>query len=178
MRATIIAVFMVILVGCGGSSSVLTLKDYTPTKYTYSPKKVTINSIIDTRSNRNLVATITDSKGNLNHSVILDKSLKDIFANSLNKELEANGVIKGSDIVVDIEIAQFSANLSGYSGENLKGQSKVIIKIQKGDTTTTKTISQLQSKYTPLPIASAFEPFINDMLNDMVLATSKAILAN
>ncbi|MCR8679512.1 MULTISPECIES: hypothetical protein [Campylobacter] len=175
MRVVIFAIFILILASCTSSSSVLTLKDYSVTSENIH-KKVLINSITDTRPNKSIVATITDSKGSVEHSVILSQSLEDSFAKALNQALGKNG--DGDEIVVDIEIVQFSANLSGYSGENLKGQSKVIIKIKNGDKVITKTISQPQSRYTPLPIPSAFEPFINDMLRDMVEASIKAILSS
>jgi uncharacterized lipoprotein len=94
-------------------------------------------------------------------------------------ELKASNAILGGQNpnIVDIEIIEFSANLSGYSGQNLQGKSKLKIKIKNGNTIITKTISQPQSKYTPLPRVSAFQPFITDMLNDMVRATTRAILA-
>lgn len=178
MRAIIFAIFIFILAGCASSSSVLMLKDYTPTKGIYNNKSVVINSITDKRPNQSIIATITDSKGSVEHSVLLGQSLKDSYAKALEKQLKANGAISGGNIIVDIEILQFSANLSGYSGENLKGQSKVLIKIKKGDTTITKTISQPQSKYVPLPRVAEFEPFIDDMLNDMVRSSAKAILSD
>lgn len=178
MRVAIIAICMFVLAGCFGSSSVLMLKEYNPTMQISSHKSVLINSISDTRANQSIVATITDSKGSVEHSIMLGASLKDIFAKALKEQLRASGVTNGRDIIVDIEITEFSANLSGYSGENLKGKSKVIIKIKKGDTTITKTISQPQSKYVLLPRVAEFEPFITDMLNDMVLSSAKAILAN
>ena len=167
------------LASCTGSSSVLALS-YTPAGLNLTQKAITINSITDARPNQSVIATITDSKGSVEHSVMISPSLEQSFARALEMELRASGaVLNGANSsLVDIEILEFSANLSGYSGQNLQGKSRLKIKIKNGDTTRTKIISQPQGKYTPLPRASAFEPFINEMLNDMVRATARAILGS
>ncbi|MBP3675703.1 MAG: hypothetical protein IJ964_04145 [Campylobacter sp.] len=183
MRVAIFVVLMLCiglnLTGCTSSSSVLSLSSYTPVGLNLTQKEISINSITDTRANKSIIATITDSKGSVEHSVIMAEDLKQTFAKALQMELKASNAILGGQnpSIVDIEIIEFSANLSGYSGQNLQGKSKLKIKIKNGDTIITKTISQPQGKYTPLPRVSAFQPFITDMLNDMVRATTRAILA-
>lgn len=170
------------ILGCSQKSSVLTLSNYqSQSSQKFSGANVYIGEIKDSRTNQSVIATITDSKGSVDEYVTLQNNLVQWFRTALTKELTSLGanVIAdraGANLVVDINIAQLVANLSGYSSENTSAKAELFLKIYKGDTTYTKRVAQSQSKFSPVITGGAFTPFVEDMLKDVVKKSAEQIL--
>lgn len=181
MKNLIFCVVFGFLAGCGGvSTSVLNLSPYQVSGKFSSNADITINSIRDTRQSTSNIATITDSSGTVKEYIVLQDSLETWFNDALLRELKQSGarVNQGGETIVDVEITELKANLSGYAKDNLKGTGSVVVKIDNGEKVTTKRISQPQTQFAPIPTAGAFSPFVKDLLDDIVKSTAKAILAN
>ncbi|MBE3610602.1 YajG family lipoprotein [Campylobacter californiensis] len=165
--------------GCSPTQSVVNLEPYN-TKATSktSYKDVYIANIHDNRKNKSVVATITDSKGSVKEYVMLQNDLASWFNEALTTELKANGANVGnlSGVVAEIYINEFSANMSGFASDNTRGNIKILLKIQKGETTITKNISNEQTKFELIPAGNAFKTLLRDMINDAVKRVAIQIL--
>ena len=177
MAATILALFFT---GCAQRSSVLNLQSYaTNSQKTNYQKNIRINSVTDERSNKSIIATITDSDGNVDEYVTLQNDLAQWVSQSVEKELKQLGAsLDGAeqDVAVDIKILELKANLTGYSGENLKGGVKMQIILTFGDQTVTKNVSQEQAKFAPIHTSGAFKSFFDELLQDIVKRAAIQIL--
>lgn len=170
-----------LITGCANTNSVLNLSTY----QSKTPKEndnvnLVIHSITDKRKNQSIVATITDSKGSVSEYITLGDNLKDWFGKALKEELIVRGVkFEGKDPkIVDITITDLKANLSGYSKDNLKANCEIYIRIIKDGVTITKRISQPQTEFAPVITSSAFTPFVQNLLNDMVVHTADSLTGN
>ncbi|ANE34995.1 hypothetical protein CHL_1694 [Campylobacter hyointestinalis subsp. lawsonii CCUG 27631] len=179
-RLLSIVSFCIFMVGCSSSNSVLLLSPYQAKGVGSSANSIVINSIIDKRKNQSVIATISDKQGTVSEYVTMGTDLTKWFGDALKTELIKSGVKFGGEDskIVDITITELKANLSGYSRDNLKGNCEVYIKIYKDGVTTTKRIAQPQTEFAPILTGGAFEPFIQSLLNDMVVRTAKAIVKN
>ena len=73
IAATILALFFT---GCAQRNSVLNLQPYaTNSQKTNYQKNIRINSVTDERNNKSIIATITDSDGNVDEYVTLQNDL-------------------------------------------------------------------------------------------------------
>ncbi|MGB2551992.1 YajG family lipoprotein [Campylobacter sp. MOP51] len=176
----LIALLPFLFLGCAQQSSVLNLSPYNSTSNSLGfAKQVQINSVIDNRQNKSIVATITNSKGDVSEYVTLQNDISVWLKDALEKEISRLGgqvVSFSSDIIVDVEIVWLKANLSGYSTDNLKGEAKVMLTIRRGDQTITKNVAQTQTKFAPIQTSGAFDKFIDELLSDIVKRAAVQIL--
>lgn len=165
--------------GCSQNGTVLVLQPYTnsgnPNKIN---KEIYISQINDLRRNKGVIATILDSKGATTEYVMLQNNLASWIDSSLRSELASRGAnISPNGTRVEIDIISLNATLQGYSKDNLKASAKLEVRIYKDDgTTITKSVGQSQSKFVPLHTGGAFDPFIWDLLRDLVSKTANQIL--
>lgn len=177
---TILIAIIFTLAGCTQKNSVINLAPY---KSTSSPmaanKEVQINQITDSRQNKSVVGTITDSKGAVSGYITFQNELSSWLNDAIKDEISRLGgevVSFSNDTIVDIDISQLSANLSGYGKDNLKGEVKIRLVIKKDGKTITKNVAQSASEFAPLPLPRAFDKFIKELLNDIVKRTAVEIL--
>ncbi|NLK67168.1 MAG: hypothetical protein GX282_06815 [Campylobacteraceae bacterium] len=167
------------IAGCSGKNRVLTLYEYnTYAKSSTMNKSVYIADIRDERARPDIVATVKDRAGSVDEYVILNQSLTSWFRDALVKELAANGISVDNyaeDIVVNIAIKEFSGNLQGYAKDNMQARASVTLEILEGRKTTTKQVSQNQSEFAVIHNGTAFEPFMQNLLKDVVAKTAREI---
>jgi len=182
MKKLILALVALIFVGCASSSSVLKLPQNASISNTAAPKKTLyIASIDDKRENITIAGTIRDGSGNVAEYVMLDQNLADWFKSALANELRRNNIgvsddYTAADATLDIAITKFDSNLQGYAEDNLKGEAEVFYTIKEGKTTYTKRVSQTQSEFKVLKNAESFDPFVPNLLKD-VIAKSASVIA-
>ena len=112
--------------------------------------------------------------------VVLQNNLTEWFKTALEAELRVRGANVGGmgGVAVEIYIQEFGANLSGYDKDNMKGNLKIALKIQKGDETINKNISNSQTKFELIRTGSSFKPFLDEMIEDAVKRTAAQILGS
>ncbi|WP_107776509.1 YajG family lipoprotein [Campylobacter concisus] len=175
----IFGLFVLFLTGCAPSQSVVAFDPYkAAASQQNSGFEAYISAVHDNRKNKSTIATITDSKGTVKEYVVLQNDLATYFSDSLKKELMARGAnINGmGGVVVEIFINEFEANMSGYGTDNTKGNIKITLKIQKGDQSIVKNISNNQTKFELIPTGGAFKSFLTEIINDAIKRTAIAIL--
>jgi hypothetical protein len=172
----------IIFTGCSQRSSVLNLDAYISNSQKLGfEKNIKINSVIDNRSNKSIIATITDSSGKVDEYVMLQNDLAQWVEDGLKKELTKLGAnLNGyeDDIVVDVKIVELKANLSGYSTDNLKGNVNFQITVEKDNKTITKNIAQEQSKFAPIHTEGAFKSFFEELMQDIIKRVAIQIIKN
>ena len=176
---TIFGLFVLFLSGCAPIENIVAFDPYKAAANQKSNGlEVYISLVHDNRKNKSVIATITDSKGSVEEYVVLQNDLATYFSDSLKKELTARGAnVNGmGGVVVEIFINEFTANMSGYGSDNTKGKIDIILKIQKGDQTITKNISNNQTEFALIRTGGAFKPFLTDIINDAIKRTALAIL--
>ena len=176
---TIFGLFVLFLTGCAPSQSVVAFDPYKATaSQQNSGFEVYVSAVHDNRKNKSTIATITDSKGSVEEYVVLQNDLATYFGDSLKKELIAHGAnVNGmGGVVVEVFINEFEANMSGYNSDNTRGKIKITLKIQKGDQSIIKNISNNQTKFELVRTGGAFKPFLTDIINDAVKRSAIAIL--
>lgn len=180
MKKIIFLFICFIFVGCSSTRhSVISLPQYVPSNNGFSTQKtVNILSINDKRVNASTVATITNKKGTVSEYVMIEENLVDWFKKALYAELQKSGVVisDSADVNVEIDINELTANLSGYSSDNMKGNCVVSLRFYKDEQTINKKLSGPQTKFVAITTTSAFKPFLNTLLSDMVKRTAKAII--
>ena len=62
------------------------------------------------------------------------------------------------------------------STDNTKGNIKITLKIQKGDQSIVKNISNNQTKFELIRTGGAFKSFLTEIINDAIKRTAIAIL--
>ena len=167
----IFGLFVLFLTGCAPSQSVVAFDPYkAAASHQNSGFEAYISVVHDNRKNKSTIATITD--------VVLQNDLATYFSDSLKKELMARGAnVNGmGGVVVEIFINEFEANMSGYGTDNTKGNIKITLKIQKGDQSIVKNISNNQTKFELIPTGGAFKSFLTEIINDAIKRTAIAIL--
>ena len=175
------AILAALTVGCAPTQSVVMLKPYAAVATNVvSSKEVYIAKIVDVRKNQSTIATITDKKGDVSEYVVLQNNLAEWFKTALEAELRVRGANVGGmgGVAAEIYIQEFGANLSGYDKDNMKGNLKIALKIQKGDETINKSISNSQTKFELIRTGSSFNPFLDEMIEDAVKRTAAQILGS
>lgn len=170
---------LLFFVGCSQKGSVLVLEPYTNSKNQDKiNKEININKINDLRKNKGVVATILDSNGATKDYIMLQNDLSSWVNSSLRSELASRGVnLSTNGTKVEVDIISLNATLQGYLTDNLKAIAKFEVRIYKDDgTIITKNISQSQSKFVPIHTSGAFDPFIWDLLRDIIIKTANQIL--
>ena len=176
----IFGLFVLFLSGCAPTQTVVAFDPYKAivSNQQNSGFEVYISAVHDSRKNKSTIATITDGKGTVDEYVVLQNDLATYFGDSLKKELIAHGAnVNGmGGVVVEVFINEFEANMSGYNSDNTKGKIKITLKIQKGDQSIIKNISNNQTKFELVRTGGAFKPFLTDIINDAVKRSAIAIL--
>ena len=175
----IFGLFVLFLSGCAPTQTVVAFDPYkTAASQQANGLEVYISAVHDSRKNKSTIATITDGRGTVKEYVVLQNDLSTYFGDALKKELTARGAnVNGmGGVVVEIFINEFTANMSGYGGDNTKGKIDITLKIQKGDQTITKNISNNQTEFALIRTGGAFKPFLTDIINDAVKRSAIAIL--
>ena len=175
----IFGLFVLFLSGCAPTQTVLAFDPYkTAASQQANGLEVYISAVHDSRKNKSTIATITDGKGTVKEYVVLQNDLATYFSDSLKRELAARGAnVNGmGGVVVEVFINEFEANMSGYNSDNTRGKIKITLKIQKGDQSIIKNISNNQTKFELVRTGGAFKPFLTDIINDAVKRSAIAIL--
>ena len=171
----IFGLFVLFLSGCAPTQTVVAFDPYkTAASQQANGLEVYISAVHDSRKNKSTIATITDGRGTVKEYVVLQNDL----ATYLKRELAARGAnVNGmGGVVVEVFINEFEANMSGYGSDNTKGKIKITLKIQKGDQSIIKNISNNQTKFELVRTGGAFKPFLTDIINDAVKRSAIAIL--
>ncbi|ASM37489.1 YajG family lipoprotein [Campylobacter sputorum] len=165
--------------GCSQKGTVIILQPYTNSgNQSKLNKEIFISKINDLRKNKGVIATILDSQGSTDEYVMLQNNLAQWVDSSLRSELASRGAnISPNGTRVEVDILSLNATLQGYAKDNLKAEAKFEVRIYKDDgTTITKHVSQSQSKFAPIHTGGAFDPFIWELLRDLVTKTANQIL--
>ena len=175
----IFGLFVLFLSGCAPTQTVVAFDPYkTAASQQANGLEVYISAVHDSRKSKSTIATITDGRGTVKEYVVLQNDLATYFSDSLKRELAARGAnVNGmGGVVVEVFINEFEANMSGYGSDNTKGKIKITLKIQKGDQSIIKNISNNQTKFELVRTGGAFKPFLTDIINDAVKRSAIAIL--
>lgn len=173
------ALFLLFFVGCSQKGTVMILQPYTNSgNQNKINKEIYISQINDVRKNKGVIATILDSKGSTKEYVMLQNNLAGWVDSSLRSELASRGAnLSSNGTRIEVDIVSLNATLQGYAKDNLKAVAKFEIRIYKDDgTTITKQVSQSQSKFAPIHTGGAFDPFIWELLRDLVAKAANQIL--
>lgn len=169
-----------LLTGCKAQQSFIALNPYAPTSASSTQtRSVIIAGVTDERSNKDVIATITSGSGDVSEYVVLNTDVAGYFKNALIAELRSRGIgISGeSNIVANVAITELKANMSGFASDNTKGNIKVRLIAQKGNEQITKNFADNQTKFELIRTASAFEPMLKSMIDDMVRRVADALAA-
>lgn len=173
----ILALFFV---GCQSKNNVINLYSYNATqKASTSLKSVYIEGVKDSRTDKNLVGVIKANDGTVNEYVVLENDLSLWLKDAIVKELNSIGISVKADPSVDagvlLDIKEFSAVLEGFDKDNLKASANVEVIVTKGNATIKNQISQKQSEFVVMKKGSAFSPFMQNLLNDIVKKSAQQI---
>lgn len=182
MRKIIFLIIALLFVGCANkNATVVDLGSYqTLSDEVYTNKFVTINSLKDTRENPNIIGEFLDSDGAVKSQAFLSTSLDEWLKDALVKELKALGVevVDDASTSVDVRISSAKATLQSFKKENLKASVELFLKIQKGETTITKRVAQSGSKFVAIATNSDIEPYVRELLYDIVKQSAKQIASS
>ncbi len=167
-----------LLSGCSYKSSSIDIKPYQVSFLSFknTHKSVYINSFKDERTNKKIVAVVTNNDGDNLGYTTSNVNFGVWYKNALKKALNANGFI----MVTNPKNATFKINLvlnklfvtfnkSELIKENLTGTISLQLIIKKGNETITKTISENISKYNGLTVSNeTFQKQIEALLNDSI----------
>jgi uncharacterized lipoprotein YajG len=174
----IITLGVLFLSGCSYKNSTVAIAPYKVNFLSFSNKhkRIYINSIKDDRTNKHIVAVITNSKGdNLGYITTTQNFIK-WYKNALQKALMANGFFitnnkKQSDMSIDLILKELlvSFNKNEFIKENLTGRISLKLILHAKKETITKNISENTSKYNGLTISKeGFKEQLQTLLNDSV----------
>ncbi|MCI6988332.1 MAG: YajG family lipoprotein [Campylobacter sp.] len=178
MRKIILLIIALVFVGCSKNATVVNLGSYqTLSDKAYNDKFVTINSVKDTRENPNLIGEFLDSDGAVKSQAFLSSSLDEWLKDALTKELKALGVTvsDNADTSVDVRISSAKATIQSFKKDNLKASVELFLSIQKGETTITKRVAQSGSKFVAIASNSDIEPYMRELLYEIVKQSAKQI---
>ncbi|CZE50526.1 hypothetical protein [Campylobacter geochelonis] len=169
------------IVGCSQKNSMISLGSYdTFNAQNKLEKSVYISEVTQSVENPNIIATIRDKDGLVDDYILVSENVASWYKQALEKELQAQGVAvlnssENADAVASVNITKFIGNLQGFDKENMKGDGEVFIKIYKGKTTFSKRVAQSQSEFVVIKDAKAFDPFMKNLLRDLVKKSAKQI---
>jgi len=179
--------FLAMLSGCAYKDRALQVEPYKADFVTAYKKalKVYIKNIKDERENRQIVAIITNDKGdNLGYETSATDFVQ-WYKDALKKALEANGFQivgseKDADETIELSIKNILStyNKSNLTKANLFGDIELSLTIKKGNQTIVKRIAEQLKSYTPL-IADEedFKKQIETLLNDSVRMIVEGVCA-
>ena len=129
-------------------------------------------SVYDLRSKPNIIGSVKNSDLSVNAKVSPSEPLASwqISVKASKDEASAN---------VEIKIREFYANIDSIGQNNMRGNFalEIIIKKQQNSTTTLK-LTQPMSDFALMPAMSSLEPFIKELLLDMLARSAKEIANN
>ncbi len=181
-----ISVIIFFLSGCSYKGGVISVKPYTVNFLSFSKyaQSVYLNKFQDERIHKNIIAVVTDNKGNNLGYSTTQTNFSKWYDVAIKKALKANGVIvvKSPDKAslkisgkINNIIATF--NKSDLTKENLTGFISLKLIIKKGNITITKTISEHINKYNGISVSNQdFKKEIKTLLDDSVRMIVKNIL--
>ena len=162
-------------------------KDNSPLNFApYTPKnapiiagktvqKIYLKSVVDKRESTSIVAAATNSSGEMIGTAVSATSIPLWLYESVKKGLEKRGIevinTPQKDVKkVDMDLREFFSTYDGeiFEGKNMKAIMFVKLKIQDGQKTITKNISQSQNQWKGIVDEAAdFKPFLQVLLNDI-----------
>ncbi len=179
VKTLFVTAIAIIFSGCLAqkSSLAISLPHYSPSQNGALTSSVATLSVTDIRKNKSIVATINDSDGSTSQYFTLDGDLAVWLQNALKSEIK-NTNDKDSIKKVEVFIGEFNASLTGYTGQNLRGNIELFIKIHQNGITTTTRLSQPQSEYSLSRSKETIEKFINSILLQAARRAATTILAD
>ncbi|CAD7288458.1 YajG family lipoprotein [Campylobacter suis] len=180
MKNLLLILAFVFFAGCSTKQTFIALKEYVPSQSAKSAKKaIVIASVNDMRTNKDVIATITSTSGEISEYVVLNTDVATYFKNALLNELHSRGVSGGGEntIVANINITEFKANMSGYASDNTKASIKVVLNAIRGSETITKNFADNQTKFELIRTGSAFSPILKTMIDDMVKRVADGLIS-
>ncbi|WP_169777607.1 YajG family lipoprotein [Campylobacter mucosalis] len=174
----IILAFFILLTGCATRQTFISLAPYSPTHQKQQHQgNFIIANVFDARKNKDIIATITGSNGEINEYVVLNSDVAMYFKQALEVELKSLGVIQNpTGAVINITITEFTANLSGYAKDNAKANMKVNLVAIKDGQNIMKNFADTQSKFQLIHTGGAFEPLLKSVIDDMVGRVARELL--
>ena len=141
-------------------------------------------SVYDLRSKPNIIGSVKNSDLSVNAKVSPSEPLASWLRAALVRKLSQNQIsVKASkdeaSANVEIKIREFYANIDSIGQNNMHGNFalEIIIKKQQNSTTTLKH-TQPMSDFALMPAMSSLEPFIKELLLDMLARSAKEIANN
>ena len=139
-------------------------------------KSIYLNSFKDNRTNKNIVALITNDNGDNLGYATTEVDFKAWYKNALEKALNANGFSitknpNNANIKINLTLNRLlvTFNKSKLTKENLTGTISLKLVIKRANDTITKTISENISKYNGLTVSNeTFQKQIQILLNDSI----------
>ena len=139
-------------------------------------KSIYLNSFKDNRTNKNIVALITNDNGDNLGYATTEVDFKAWYKNALEKALNANGFSitknpNNANIKINLTLNRLlvTFNKSKLTKENLTGTISLQLVIKRANDTITKTISENISKYNGLTVSNeTFQKQIQILLNDSI----------
>ncbi len=179
-RSLLPLILVLFFVGCQSKNNVINLYSYNAMpKVSTSLKSVYIEGVKDSRTNDNLVGVIKANDGSIKEYVVLENDLSLWLKDAITKELNSIGISVKADPSVDasvlLDIKEFSAVLEGFDKDNLKASANVEVIVTKGNTIIKNQVSQKQSEFVVMKKGSAFSPFMQNLLNDIVKKSAQQI---
>ncbi len=173
-----ISVTIFLLSGCSYKSGTISIEPYNVNFLSFNnhAKTVYISHFTDNRVHKNIIAIVTDNKGNNLGYSTTETNFSKWYEAAVKKALKANGFIvvnsmKNASLVISGKIKNLLAtfNKSNLTKENLTGYISLQLIIKHANTTITKTISEHISKYNGLTVTNKdFKQEIKTLLNDSI----------
>jgi hypothetical protein len=184
-----IGLVLLMLSGCTYKSGPVDVSSYTPQKraITEGPslQKIYLKAVVDNRTQRSIVASITNAQGQEIGYATLGEPVELWIFQGLRAGLEAMGYavvqtpVKEAKTVI-VHINELMANFDGtvLTRENLQGTMSLEVTFKKGNKTITKRISQSQKTWhKPLYSPAAFRPFLQTLMDDVMARAVQEISA-
>ncbi|MGG7074030.1 YajG family lipoprotein [Campylobacter sp. 9BO] len=180
MKNLLFVLVLVFFIGCSTKQTFISLKEYVPSQSIKSDKKaITIASVNDMRTNKDVIATITSASGEISEYVVLNNDVATYFKNALLNELNSRGVSSSGEnaVVANINITELKANISGYASDNTKASIKVTLNASRGSETITKNFADNQTKFELIRTGGAFSSILKTMIDDMVKRVADGLIS-
>ncbi len=181
-----ILVMIFLLSGCSYKSTNISIEPYKIHFLSFNKyaKTIYIDKFTDNRANKNIIAVVTDNKGNNLGYSTTQTNFSKWYDAAVTRALRANGFVvvnsmKNASLIISGKIKNIltTFNKSNLTKENLTGYISLKLIIKQGNTTITKTISEHISKYNGLTVNNKdFKQEIKTLLNDSIRLIVKNII--
>ena len=178
-------IFALFFGACFNGSGVLNMPNisFKAPVYANANNYITL-SVYDLRSDTSYIGLVKNSEGSVNAKVSPSEPLASWLRAALVRKLSQNQIsVKASkdeaSANVEIKIREFYANIDSIGQNNMRGNFALEIIIKKGqNSTTTLKLTQPMSDFALMPAMSSLEPFIKELLLDMLARSAKEIANN